>query len=300
MSKLSTFDDFKHIKTDNMVELSEQDMSELHKVLLEMLSDVIEICNKYNLTYYLCGGSSLGAVRDSDIIPWDDDIDVCMSRRDYEKFVEIVLNEHSDKYWFHSPGLTENYPLLMGKLRKIGTTYRTRDDFLNDECGVPIDIFIIENTYDFILMRILHCFLSLSSGYLLSCRKFYRDRKKLWELTKGKYKLKFKFALKIIIGFFISFISIKSLANWGNRINGMCTNSDSKYCTIPAGRYNFWGELYEREFFGSDRFEQLNKYKVRVPQLVELYFERNYGDWRYTPERLKNERHYLYEYKLKK
>jgi len=55
---------------------------------IELLDKTDEICKKMNLTYYLIGGTLLGAVRHKGFIPWDPDIDIAMPRDDYEAFLE--------------------------------------------------------------------------------------------------------------------------------------------------------------------------------------------------------------------
>lgn len=60
---------------------------------LEVLEVFREICQKHNLTYYADWGTLLGAVRHKGFIPWDDDIDLCMLRQDYERFLSIVNEE---------------------------------------------------------------------------------------------------------------------------------------------------------------------------------------------------------------
>ena len=60
---------------------------------LSLLEKYIEICSKYNLRYYALGGTLLGAVRHKGFIPWDDDMDLGMPRKDYEKFVTSYKNK---------------------------------------------------------------------------------------------------------------------------------------------------------------------------------------------------------------
>lgn len=60
---------------------------EIQKTLYEMLIDFDKICEEHNLTYFLCGGTLLGAVRHEGFIPWDDDIDISMPREDYDKLI---------------------------------------------------------------------------------------------------------------------------------------------------------------------------------------------------------------------
>lgn len=65
---------------------------------LEVLNKVIEICDKYNLTYYAYFGTLLGAVRHHGYIPWDDDLDIAMKRDDYIKFLEVAKKELPEEY----------------------------------------------------------------------------------------------------------------------------------------------------------------------------------------------------------
>ncbi len=75
---------------------------------LEMLRFYAEFCEKHNLRYYLLGGTLLGAVRHGGFIPWDDDVDVCMPRGDYNKFLKLANEE------FKSPLSVNNYDITPG------------------------------------------------------------------------------------------------------------------------------------------------------------------------------------------
>ena len=62
-------------------------LNKLHEVETKILDDFVNICRKYDLNYFLVGGTLLGAVRHQGFIPWDDEIDVGMPRKDYDKFI---------------------------------------------------------------------------------------------------------------------------------------------------------------------------------------------------------------------
>ena len=66
---------------------------EIKKIELNILLHFDSFCKEHNLRYYLSGGTLLGAVRHKGFIPWDDDIDVCMPRPDYEKMINIYQNK---------------------------------------------------------------------------------------------------------------------------------------------------------------------------------------------------------------
>ena len=74
-------------------------MNELQERLLLLLKELDTICKKHNITYYIDGGSAIGAIRHNGFIPWDDDIDVVMYRDEYEKFCSIAKVELRNQYF---------------------------------------------------------------------------------------------------------------------------------------------------------------------------------------------------------
>lgn len=66
-------------------------MNSLQKKLYVMLNDFDEICKRNNITYYLAGGSALGAIRNNGYLPWDDDLDVYITRDNWEKLKKFLL-----------------------------------------------------------------------------------------------------------------------------------------------------------------------------------------------------------------
>lgn len=75
-------------------------MTEFQQVLIETLDVFKDFCNEYKLSYYAGGGTAIGAVRHQGFIPWDDDIDVYMMRKDYDRMIEITrgLNATNSLY----------------------------------------------------------------------------------------------------------------------------------------------------------------------------------------------------------
>lgn len=71
----------------------EHTLRELQLCELELVKAVLEICRRHNLTVFMMGGTFLGAVRHQGFIPWDDDVDLGMSREDYERFLQIAPEE---------------------------------------------------------------------------------------------------------------------------------------------------------------------------------------------------------------
>lgn len=67
-----------------------------HLLNQELLNFVVNICDKYNLQYWLDFGTLLGAIRHNGFVPWDDDMDIAMMRRDYDRFLEVLPQELKD------------------------------------------------------------------------------------------------------------------------------------------------------------------------------------------------------------
>ena len=65
---------------------------------IEVLEDVNRVCKKNNISYFVTYGTLLGAVRHRGFIPWDDDIDICMPRSDYNRFMAIAKKELPEGY----------------------------------------------------------------------------------------------------------------------------------------------------------------------------------------------------------
>ena len=65
---------------------------------MDVLEKVVEICKKYNIRWFADYGTLMGAARHGGFIPWDDDLDICMFRNDYEKFNKVAAEELPEGY----------------------------------------------------------------------------------------------------------------------------------------------------------------------------------------------------------
>lgn len=124
-------------------------MKRVWGIQLEILEQVKEICRKYNIRYYAIAGTLLGAVRHDGYIPWDDDIDIGMPRKDYNRFIKIICNEIDYPYFVQTFLNEPSFPYDMIKIRDSRTTGCTPWEIrTNCNKGIFIDIFPIDNEPD--------------------------------------------------------------------------------------------------------------------------------------------------------
>lgn len=114
----------------------------VQEVELDILTKFAEACDKLGLTYFLDGGTLLGAVRHEGFIPWDDDVDVGMPRKDYEEFLKHGQVLLGDDYFLQTTKTDPAYPGLFAKIRKNGTRFiEWNQRNLKMNKGIYIDIF---------------------------------------------------------------------------------------------------------------------------------------------------------------
>lgn len=126
--------------------MKELNLEECKKVILNILVDIDAFCKKNRIDYSLCGGTLLGAARHKGFIPWDDDVDILMVRKDYEKFCSLYK---SDRYTFvdsdHVPNhlhirVADNrFKLVFNKGQRANKIYKD---------GLWVDVFPLDKVPD--------------------------------------------------------------------------------------------------------------------------------------------------------
>ena len=107
-----------------------------------LIDKVDEICRKLNIGYFICGGSMLGYARNGGFIPWDDDIDVAMLRRDYDRFIAEAEPFLDDRFFLQTRQKDPHIPYLFTKLRLNNTEYVTEyNENRAFHKGICLDIF---------------------------------------------------------------------------------------------------------------------------------------------------------------
>lgn len=122
-------------------EYDKKALNKLHKIEVEMLKDINDICSKYDIKYFALDGTGIGALRHKGFIPWDDDIDLRFLYDDAIKFRKCVEKDLSDKYYFIDRHNTK-LPITFMKMCKKDTIFQDDDAYaVGVEPGIFVDIF---------------------------------------------------------------------------------------------------------------------------------------------------------------
>ena len=118
------------------------ELKSVQKIELGILIEFDRVCRNHNLCYFLDSGTALGAVRHKGFIPWDDDIDVGMPRPDYDRFMEIGMEELGKEFFLQNLQTDPKIPFPYAKIRKNGTEFvEWNKRNIDMHHGIYIDIF---------------------------------------------------------------------------------------------------------------------------------------------------------------
>lgn len=253
-------------------------MKRIWAMELDMVEKFVAVCREYGLNYMIMGGTLLGAIRHKGFIPWDNDIDIIMPRKDFNKLLEVGPGAFHSPLFFQTPVTEESrFFSTYVKIRNGNGTAGTREDFESGiNCGMFIDIFCLDEIPD-----------------STSARKRYFRR--LNEIAKMQ-----RFSLgKTLPGGFVNKMK-HSLQKWVYRV--IYHNPDTaalfKIYQNAAGQYagkncrqvahqafgysehyiwnkRDWGEHIQLDFEGL---------KLDAPKGYDAILKRQYGDYMRIPE----------------
>ena len=107
-----------------------EELDLLHAELYDILGETIRVCQKHNIPYFVIGGTAIGALYDQAILPWDDDIDIGMTRENYNKFLKVAPGELGPSY-IAAPKV----PLNTGSSPNVSSTRDQRGSRVRSSTG---------------------------------------------------------------------------------------------------------------------------------------------------------------------
>lgn len=256
---------------------------EVKEILLDLLWTFHRFCEEHDIRYSLDYGTLLGAIRHKGYIPWDDDIDVCMLRSEYEKLESVFPKEMENKYSFYSLNREKLWNRPYGKFFNTRTVEKEKSNN-NIGTGLGIDVFPIDdvpdNTYIFDTFRKRRLLLIQAS----------RIKSIVWSKKRNLIKNLFVVICQLILLPF----SHRTIAKAIDRY--IKTNNNRNYsfvyhsCDAVEGKYS-----YPKSFFNNYIDIPFEGYTFKIIAEYDKYLTQIYGDYMKLPPEEKRISHHAFE-----
>ena len=247
---------------------------EVQSEAFTILKFIKEVCEINSISYFLFYGTLLGAVRHKGFIPWDDDVDIVVPRKDYEKLKNCINKGlHDENFFFHDAQTSDDYPYLIGRICSNHTRVVRKDENY-DDMGIFVDVYPIDDISDYYLLaRCKSIFLGvLSSLYFASTR------------TLDEPYCKEKLIRKIFMRFskVLGSARIKNLVIWLmgiGKLGSSCSYvGPAMWMTMNAKR-----NIFSREYFEKSVSVEFNGEMFAAPAGYLTLLKNYYGDFMKLP-----------------
>lgn len=261
------------MKKKNLDKYQSISLSEMQHSLLQDLKEIDRVCKELGCTYFLAYGTLLGAVRHDGFIPWDDDIDIWMFRKDFEKFVAKAQDVLKDNYFLQN-ALTDKYydlPHIACKVRNDNTTLIEEWDKKYHQGGF-IDIFPLDYVGD-------------------DPQAFHKLKKKCAFIASLKMRISFKELsgikkyIRIMLQLIFKLVPMKSIYKYLQRnIELVRDNDESSNSDVLTGLDDILKDVYKKEDFWPVKYLKFEDYEFMCPNNPDAILKTLYGDYMKLPD----------------
>ena len=265
--------------------MEELSLQEIHQITLNILKKIDEVVRKLNLKYYMAFGSLIGTVRHHGFIPWDDDLDIMMLRKDYDKFISYFV-EHKEElypYQIFTVNICPNYPHMIARVCHMEYPIEVKNE-IPCGMGVFVDLYPLD-------------------GMGNDGEQLKRERKRVQRLIEGqvwatrlrfeapskKYRIPDKFLKYLYAKWRGKTYFERELTEYTKKYDF----ENSKY--IGVSIWGSWMNYYKKELFAEIEEMPFEDFDVMVPKGYDEILRLIYGDYTKLPP--ENERKPQHNYR---
>lgn len=248
-----------------------KNIKQVQEKILDIMKYIDELCRSNGITYYIMGGTALGAIRHEGFIPWDDDLDIFMTPEEYNKFKKVFEEKKSTRFILQEWKTTPNY-LEYAKVRMNGTTFieEAFKDRKDIHQGIYVDIMMLHKVPENrVIQKLVYYESKFVTLYGLSQRNWI-PKSKLQEIA-----LK---TLKFIPCKFLAKLCYKHIYKY----DGMKVKFKYCYWITPA---KFLNGLFDASFFAEPIDIPFEGTLLLGSKRINEYLEYRYGDYMKLPSK---------------
>ncbi len=259
----------------------DEQIKKLQLVQLDILDEVKRVCDKMEIPFYLAFGSCLGALRHKGCIPWDDDIDICMHVKDFDRFVRCK-KLFRPGYFLQTQATDPEFGCAIARVRLDGTRLVEEDEAdLNIHHGIYVDIYPLYGIPRNKLLRM--CLVAESLLYrLLLVRRPPRNHggaaagagALILQILPERVRLRLVKELKKRLRVYRNSVEVGTLYGMDVSMRHLIT--------------------YKRSWFQKPRMVEFEGRKMPIPTNAENYMSNRYGDYMTLPPKDKQKSYHSF------
>lgn len=256
--------------------MTQEGIQRLQNIQLMIMDEIHRVCVENHLSYYMIGGTALGAIRHGGFIPWDMDIDIAMPREDYEEFISISGKALGLLYSCHTYKTNKNYHIPHAVVVLNNSSIKYKNDHLNphiDRMGIYVDILPLDQSPDDLSKRLSQ------QKSIIRYVSFLEARFSCIYDTDSSIKRLLKKFRRLCL-------SVIPLEVVYGRLNSVMMKYDSIQCEnwcSMVSHYSFKKLTMPKEIFGTPTLTPFAGREYYAPEKIYDYLTRTFGDYTKLP-----------------
>ncbi|WP_404987704.1 LicD family protein [Clostridium culturomicium] len=258
-------------------------LEEMQESLLGDLNEFDRVCKEIGCTYFLGYGTLLGAIRHDGFIPWDDDVDVWMFRKDYEKFLKEAPGKLKGNYFLQNVVTDKHFKMLhvACKIRNDNTTLIEEWNKKYHQGGF-IDIFPLDYVGD-------------------NPEEFFKLKKRCAFLQSLKMRISFKELsgvkkyIRIMLQLIFKLVPARVIHNYiQSKVELVRENDKSSNPQVTTGLDDILKDMYTKEQFFPVKYHKFGQAEFMIPNDPDAILKTLYGDYMSLPDESQRIAHGLF------
>lgn len=253
-------------------------MTKAQEHLLMLFNEIADICHRHNIVYYMAGGTLIGAIRHKGFIPWDDDMDILMTRDNWHKFIEVTKTDMPENRVLECQELDRDYPNMFGRYTDTTSSAIHKNQILGDGiAGYVVDILVLDPIPD------------KEETYIK-----YRDDLMLYsDLVNPSLNYSYRWGInKKRFNKYYSRMQKEGKDKVLKELEQQMFCYEEKDCDYYVMRWGGAPFLFDKDMYGESRWADFEGTRCRVPDRTGDYLTWHYGDdWMYIPPHGEHESH---------